>query len=646
MKVSNNTLRKLRRNNAHVVDYLNAYRRMGNVDFAVMITGPWGSGKTEFVKSWTTTLIQNDNDDKLDFLSVSLNGVETLDEIDSLLFRAAHKVLGGKSVRIAAKVLRNVVSAIKLSSGPKDGGAGLEFSIGDLKDVSFEKWIGDAPLLMFDDLERCCVDIESLMGYFDDLLKNGKKIILVCAEDEIEKRWKENSTSNVGRTLPSYAEICSKIVGKRFHIEAEIEDLYGVLVAQAECSGALGKFLIERRDVFIRGFKAVGEWADCRSEVKHRVHNYRAYKHALRDLAYWFGKLPKDERKNEGFLLDFARSFVLIDYALLSGALKVSDAFCCGEKLDARSEFEKLMDAGGVPWNAWDAPNCEVGVPAYLMKRMVFNESVNSDELKMCVRQSRYFVSNQRNEWQKLLDWNLLEDPQLEQLTQTVFHKIETFQYTKAEEILHVFSLLGEMAVYKVCEKDLSALTKKCQEYVAHLVAEDKLDIALYADNGSLTFDDRAMGFQFSGSFDDKPYYVSVRDIVLSAVRDVDAKHRANEISEMQDEFGKYPGRFYATLENPASLMCRGPIFDRVGVDAFYRGYCTLSNVDKNHVGRILYARASRMSFPVEDDFWRQLISRLRADVGAISGAVMPPSAFQKKVLAEQLEKILRNRQS
>ena len=91
---------RLERNNAHVTDYLNAYRLMGAVDFAVMITGLRGSGKTEFVKRWVESLRRTDNDDKLDYLLVSLNGVSSLEDIDSLLFRAAHQILGGKSVRI------------------------------------------------------------------------------------------------------------------------------------------------------------------------------------------------------------------------------------------------------------------------------------------------------------------------------------------------------------------------------------------------------------------------------------------------------------------------------------------------------------------------------------------------------------------
>lgn len=52
MSIKKSILKKLERNNAHVSDYLEAYRLMGNVDFAVMITGVRGFGKTEFASRW------------------------------------------------------------------------------------------------------------------------------------------------------------------------------------------------------------------------------------------------------------------------------------------------------------------------------------------------------------------------------------------------------------------------------------------------------------------------------------------------------------------------------------------------------------------------------------------------------------------
>ena len=638
MKISKKIIEKLKRNNAHITDYLDAYRRMGNVDFAVMITGSWGSGKTEFVKSWMDSLAKGDNDEKPDYLSVSLNGASSLNDVDSLLFRAAHPVLGGKSVRIAGKVMGAIASRIKLSAGGADAKVGLEFSASDLKGISFDKWIGDAPLLVFDDLERCCIDIESLMGYFDDLLKNGKKLVLICAEEEIKKRWKEDVQNGIGRTLPSYAEISSKVVGKRFAVEAEIEDLYGVLITQAECSGALGAFLRDRKRVFVNVFNAVG----ANEEDNRRIHNYRAFKHALRDLAYWFGKMPNNERKHDGFLLDFSRAFVLIDYALLSGALKIDDAFERSGDPDAETPFDKLMNAGGVVWNAWDASGRNIGVPAALLKRMVFNEPMTKDELKQGVCQSHHFADALKfNEWQQLLNWNRLEDGQMKFLTKKVLDNLAKFKYVAAEEILHVFALLGEMSEHKVYAKTLEEILEDCKTYVAKVVADGKFELPPYDNSRYRWIDDRGLGFQYSGAFYGKSYFTLVRDIIISAIQEADAKNQNAEIANMALEFANYPGRFYTALRDPANRWNHEPIFDRIDPVVFYKAYSSLSNADKNNVGSILYGRASRGSLPKENDFWLRLIGLIEEDVKNCGDGVMLPSAFQKQILAEHLKRVV-----
>lgn len=638
MKIAKRIFEKLKRNNAHITDYLDAYRRMENVDFAVMITGTWGSGKTEFVKSWTDSLARGDNDEKPDYLSVSLNGVSSLNDIDSLLFRAAHPVLGGKSVRIVGKVLGAIASGVKFSAGGTDAKVGLEFSASELKDVSFDKWIGDAPLLVFDDLERCCIDIESLMGYFDDLLKNGKKLVLICAEEEIKKRWKENAQNETGRTLPSYAEISSKVVGKRFAVEAEIEDLYGVLVAQAECSGALGVFLRDQKSVFVNVFKAVG----AHEEDKRKIHNYRAFKHALRDLAYWFGKMPVNERKHDGFLLDFSRAFVLIDYALLSGALKIEDAFESSGDPDAATPFDKLMNAGGVVWNAWDASGRDIGVPVELLKRMISNGPVTKDELKKGVCQSHYFAEALKfNEWQQLLNWTRLEDEQMKLLTNKVLDNLAEFKYVAAEEILHVFALLGEMSEHKVYAKPLEGILEDCKTYVAKVVADGKFELPPYDNSRYRWIDGQGLGFQYSGAFYGKSYFTLARDIIISAIQEADVKNQNAEIANMTLEFANYPGRFYTALRDPTNRWNHEPIFDRIDPVVFYKAYSSLSNEDKNNVGSVLYGRASRGSVPKENDFWLGLVRLIEEDIRNCGDGVMLPSTFQKKILAEHLKKVV-----
>ena len=38
--------------NAFIETYLDHYRRMANTDFAVLVKGPWGCGKTYFIKRY------------------------------------------------------------------------------------------------------------------------------------------------------------------------------------------------------------------------------------------------------------------------------------------------------------------------------------------------------------------------------------------------------------------------------------------------------------------------------------------------------------------------------------------------------------------------------------------------------------------
>lgn len=643
-KVGVTVLKKLERNNAHVVDYLNAYRLMESVDFAVMITGSWGSGKTEFVKRWANSLNKIDNDDKPDYLLVSLNGINALEEIDSLLFRAAHPILGGKSARIAGKVLSALASGLKFSVAGEGSKSTFELSAEGLKDVSFDKWIGDALIVIFDDIERCCVDIESLMGCFDDLLKNGKKLVLVCAENEIKKRWTKDVRNQTGRTLPSYDEISTKVIGKRFFVEAEIEDLYGVLVAQVGCNEALSKFLISERDAFVAIFRAVEEFASHNSEGGERVHNYRAFKHALRDLAYWYGMMPKTERKNIAFMCDFSRPFVLIDYALLTATLRRDDLFKGEFSEERQSRFQRLMSLVGIGWNSWINP--DIGVSPDVMSRMLFNEKIDKEEIAQTVRASRRFLrSEDRPEWQQLKQWNYLDDQQVELLIKKVYCKIAKNEYVAAEEVLHVYSLLGEMATYKIFARTPEKIAEECREYVDRLVTDGKFKLPDYKQNGYQWLDDHGLGVQYAGVFDNKPYYKAIEKIVLDAIHVVDERAQTAKIIELLPELSIFPGKFYSAISESSSRWHNEAVFNLIDVEAFYRAYDSLSNENKNNVGRLIYSRVGRSGLEKENVFWEKLIDKIKEEVGSFSDSAIPPSVFQKKVLAEQLYKKLHNQQ-
>ena len=70
--------------NQHVTEYLDYYCAMDNApEFAVLLNGEWGSGKTWFIKKF---IEEND----LKIIYVSLYGITSFTEIEDEFFRQLH----------------------------------------------------------------------------------------------------------------------------------------------------------------------------------------------------------------------------------------------------------------------------------------------------------------------------------------------------------------------------------------------------------------------------------------------------------------------------------------------------------------------------------------------------------------------------
>src|ERR1700730_11793697 len=99
--------------NKHAIDFLHNYTSPSSpFDYAVMITGPWGSGKTYLIKEFL------DQRRKAGFtkdLYVSLYGMTSTRQIDDAFFRQLHPVLSSKGMKIAAEIAKGTLkTALKV----------------------------------------------------------------------------------------------------------------------------------------------------------------------------------------------------------------------------------------------------------------------------------------------------------------------------------------------------------------------------------------------------------------------------------------------------------------------------------------------------------------------------------------------------
>lgn len=96
--------------NTNVASYLSYYYQLPySPEYAVLLKGNWGAGKTWFVKNG---LKETENK----YLYVSLYGITSFDEIESAFFEQLHPVLSSKGMQLTSKIFKGVLkTAIKVT---------------------------------------------------------------------------------------------------------------------------------------------------------------------------------------------------------------------------------------------------------------------------------------------------------------------------------------------------------------------------------------------------------------------------------------------------------------------------------------------------------------------------------------------------
>lgn len=155
--------------NNHVRDYLSYYLNLPySPNYAVLINGPWGVGKTHLVREY----LQREFDQKeRKYVYVSLYGLSSLEEIDEALVEAIYPALGWKATKVAARVGKSLLKRV---------GVDVDVKITDLINRF------DPNVFIFDDLERYEAPINKALGYINQFVEHdGCKVILVANENEI-----------------------------------------------------------------------------------------------------------------------------------------------------------------------------------------------------------------------------------------------------------------------------------------------------------------------------------------------------------------------------------------------------------------------------------------------------------------------------
>lgn len=408
---------------------ISRYLEEKDTDYAVMITGEWGCGKTYYTKHGLSDIIKNQpyllmagKEYNYSSVYISLYGMSNIKELPFMIVQTIHPFWKGK---IAAGI-KSIV-----------GGAADHFGVGKSNFEEFVRAfeIDKDKVLIFDDLERVnseSVHIKEVLGainhYADD---NKLKVIVISDESKINDN-----------DFQSFKE---KTIRYTLKFQKPLSESFDDIVSEKEKDECFA-FLKEQKDLIIKVF----ELGECK--------NLRTLKFIIDAFRGLFDRVKKAKYVSE----------ILKD--LLVSMLVYSIEFKNGEKAEDLKQLSKLTSYLGWIHNEGDDRQKEPEYIDRLWKKYneingdyhfypVINEYVangylNEKEIDSLIieLEKKYEKLEETSEgrlFKRICDWKLIKDNEFVEILDQVLIAVKECKYS-VEELTQLFYLLLKLEYYGI----------------------------------------------------------------------------------------------------------------------------------------------------------------------------------------------------
>ena len=290
------------------------YVRADYTDYAIMINGEWGSGKTYFWNNKVRSKIESLqlNGRKYSTIYMSLYGISNLEDISKKIFI--------ETTQLMDKNLKKYMDSHGETTIPEYAKTGLDMAnfFGVTKNgekVNYDEFFAtNNKILCFDDLERANVDVIDILGYINNFVEHDHiKTIIICNEKELSTKLKSSNLEmktfiatylldKEGNLLQTdkpmvekiadkieyvfdkandYERIKEKLIGETFEYAPKFNYIINGLLMRFENDKDLITFLRQHTNLITNTF------------MKSGTRNLRILKHALNDFKKVFENVNK-----------------------------------------------------------------------------------------------------------------------------------------------------------------------------------------------------------------------------------------------------------------------------------------------------------------------------------------------------------------
>ena len=345
-----------------LVESILDYIRAEYTDYAIMINGEWGSGKTYFWNHKIKPKIEamQVNGKRLTPIYMSLYGISNLEEISKKIFI--------ETTQLMNKNLKKFMNSNGAGSIPEYAKTGLDmanfFGVtqnGDRVDYA-QFFSTDDKVLCFDDLERANVDVIDILGYINNFVEHDNiKTIIICNEKELSTKLKNSNLEmktfiatylldkenklNIKTDKPmverirdtieyvfdkanDYERIKEKLVGETFEYAPEFNYIINGLLMRYENDADLIRFLRENTNLITSTFNKSG------------TRNLRILKHALNNFKKIFDTVTKSYPNTNHRVLQTMLIFTIaISFEIKAGKI-TKDKFV---NINSNEEYKSVL---------------------------------------------------------------------------------------------------------------------------------------------------------------------------------------------------------------------------------------------------------------------------------------------------------------
>lgn len=504
--------------------YLDYYQTLNEPGYAVLITGEWGVGKTHQI----TQAIPKEN-----MFYVSLFGLTSPEEIYSSIFIKMFPIQGN---------IKKISGFFGNSSVKHDS---LTLSFGglasNLANALIKEKVNKEKVIIFDDLERCSIEIGDILGVINKYVEHHKCRVIVIAHDlKIQKELSEKE---------------EKIFGQKIKIRPETEKAFAYFLKTCNAPSAIQPI----KDIIFNVFQA----SDCKS--------LRILKHTINDCARLISVLEYKHVNNSTVMEEIFILFTALIIQFRQSGLVEEDL----QGLDNLSLMSALNERNG---KEEDKPKLILLKEKYAKCNINFNyESdllnentlidiiihgyIEKNEIQKCINSSNHFKKESEiRPWYKIIKFDTSEREYVEEAIIDMRNKIANMEITERGEILHSFNLLFMLSSANEIEESHTQLLNDAIRYIKKLQYNNKLPALTIEE--ILSYDESYPGWNGHAYWVQEEYRSE--------------SERLNKILDMELKISfrkKYPefiSELMNALKNDVTLFCSLISRDASGVGKYF----------------------------------------------------------------------------